>query len=91
MIWGRSNVSIDYYETQIKDVLFIEEVRNNVRNEVYNPRIVAGIEGGSRRFLSDTDAWVISELKEAHKAKDWGSVFNIIDIMELLHNMSHSH
>ncbi len=42
-------------------------------------------------FLSDTDAWIISELKEAHKAKDWGSVLNIIDIMELVHDMSHSH
>ena len=42
-------------------------------------------------LISDTDAWVISKLKEAHEAKDWGSVLNIIDIMELLHNMSHSH
>ena len=42
-------------------------------------------------LISDTDAWVISKLEEAHEAKDWGSVLNIIDIMELLHNMSHSH
>jgi len=42
-------------------------------------------------LLSDTDAWVTSKLKEAHEAKDWGSIRNIIDIMELLHNMSHSH
>jgi len=42
-------------------------------------------------FLSDTDAWVISELKKAHKTEDWGSILKIIDIMELLHNMSHSH
>jgi hypothetical protein len=42
-------------------------------------------------FLSDTDGWVISKLKEAHEAQDWGSVLNIIDVMELLHNMSHSH
>lgn len=42
-------------------------------------------------FLSDTDAWAISKLKEAHEAKDWIKVFNVIDVMELLHNMSHSH
>jgi hypothetical protein len=42
-------------------------------------------------FLSDTDAWIISELKKANKANDWGKVLNIIDIMELVHNMSHSH
>ena len=42
-------------------------------------------------FLSDTDAWVISKLKEAHEAKDWIKVFNVIDVMEFLHNMSHSH
>ena len=43
------------------------------------------------KFLTDTDAWAISELKEAHEAKDWAKVLNIIDIMELLHKMSHSH
>ncbi len=42
-------------------------------------------------FLSDTDAWVVSELEKAHRAKDWGKVLNIIDVMKLLHNMSHSH
>jgi hypothetical protein len=42
-------------------------------------------------FLSDTDAWVISELKKSLKAEDWKKVLNVIDIMELLHNMSHSH
>ncbi len=42
-------------------------------------------------FLSDTDAWVITELKKAHGAKDWEKVLKLIDIMELLHNMSHSH
>jgi len=42
-------------------------------------------------FLSDTDAWVIAALRKAHTAKDWGKVLNIIDVMELLHNMSHSH
>jgi hypothetical protein len=42
-------------------------------------------------FLSDTDAWIISELKAAHGSKDWESVLKIIDVMEMVHNMSHSH
>ena len=42
-------------------------------------------------FLSDTDAWVISELKKANEAKDWQAVVKVIDVMELVHNMSHSH
>ena len=44
-----------------------------------------------RSFLSDTDAWVISELKKASEANDWGKVLNLIDVMELVHDMSHSH
>ena len=42
-------------------------------------------------FLSDTDAWVITELKKAHKDKDWGRISNIIDVMDSIHNLSHSH
>jgi len=42
-------------------------------------------------LLSDTDAWLISELKKAHEAKDWQAVAKVIDVMELVHNMSHSH
>ena len=42
-------------------------------------------------FLSDTDAWIISELKQAEKTNDWGKVSRLIDVMELVHNMSHSH
>ena len=42
-------------------------------------------------FVSDTDAWVIAELKQAHKDGDWARVLNLIDIMELLHGISHSH
>lgn len=42
-------------------------------------------------FLSDTDAWIISELKKAQAAKDWGTVGNIIEVMESVHNLSHSH
>ncbi len=42
-------------------------------------------------FLSDTDAWVITELKKACKAKDWGKISSIIDVMDSIHNLSHSH
>ena len=44
-----------------------------------------------RGFLSDTDAWVISKLKKAQEAKDWEEVARLIDIMEMVHNMAHSH
>jgi len=42
-------------------------------------------------LLSDTDVWVISELKRAHEAKDWQRVGNLIDVMEMIHNISHHH
>jgi len=42
-------------------------------------------------FLSDTDAWLIAELKDARKAKDWEELNNVIDIMESVHTLSHSH
>ena len=42
-------------------------------------------------FLSDTDAWIITELKKARKSKDWGRIANIIDVMDSVHNLSHSH
>jgi hypothetical protein len=42
-------------------------------------------------FLSDTDAWVISELKKAREASDWERVLNLTDVMELVHDISHSH
>lgn len=42
-------------------------------------------------LLSDTDAWIISELKKAHKAKDWETIAKLIDVMESIHNMSHGH
>ena len=44
-----------------------------------------------RGFMSDTDAWVISELKKAQAANDWEKVLKVIDIMDLIHNMSHGH
>jgi hypothetical protein len=42
-------------------------------------------------FLSDTDAWIISELKKAHQAKNWEQIRKVIEVMELVHNMSHEH
>ena len=42
-------------------------------------------------FLSDTDAWVIFELKKAQESNDWGKVISLIDVIELVHNMSHYH
>jgi len=42
-------------------------------------------------FLADTDAWIITELKNARQAKDWESIRKIIEVMELVHNMSHEH
>ena len=50
-----------------------------------------GLKEDLRSFLSCTDAWAISALKEAHEAKDWKKVMDIIDIMELLDDMHHSH
>jgi hypothetical protein len=41
-------------------------------------------------FLSDTDAWLIIELKEAYKTKDWGRIANVIDVMDSVHDLSHS-
>lgn len=42
-------------------------------------------------FLTDTDAWAIDELKKAYQNKKWNDVNNIIDIMESIHSLSHSH
>ena len=42
-------------------------------------------------FLSDTDYWIICELKNAHSAKDWEKIDKLIDVMESVHNMSHQH
>jgi hypothetical protein len=42
-------------------------------------------------FLSDTDAWIIAELKKAYEARDWQKVSKMIEIMEAVHNLSHSH
>ena len=42
-------------------------------------------------FLSDTDAWVIAELKLASKTKDWARIGNLIDVMDCVHDLTHSH
>lgn len=42
-------------------------------------------------FLGDTDAWVIAELKLASKTKDWARIANLIDVMDCVHDLSHSH
>jgi hypothetical protein len=42
-------------------------------------------------FLADTDAWIITELRSAYQTKDWKKISNVIDVMESVHNMSHSH
>ena len=42
-------------------------------------------------FLSDTDAWIIAELKKAHEVKDWVRINMVIDVMESVHALSHPH
>lgn len=42
-------------------------------------------------FLADTDAWAINELKKARKGRDWPAVDTVVEIMELLHSISHAH
>ena len=42
-------------------------------------------------FLSDTDAWVITQLRSAYQAKDWETVSTLLEIMEFVHSLSHSH
>lgn len=42
-------------------------------------------------FLSDTDAWVIAELKDAYETKDRDKLLKVIEIMDSVHDLSHSH
>ena len=42
-------------------------------------------------FLSDTDAWIIAQRKTAYEAKDWQRILNVVEIMESVHTLSHSH
>ena len=40
-------------------------------------------------FLSDTDAWAITELKKACETADWGKISSVIDVMDSLHNCTY--
>jgi hypothetical protein len=42
-------------------------------------------------FLSDTDAWIITEIKKGYEDKDWERIKKIIEVMDTVHNLSHSH
>jgi hypothetical protein len=42
-------------------------------------------------FLTDTDAWTIAELKKASQTKNWDKISKVIDVMESVHTLSHSH
>ena len=50
-----------------------------------------GLKEDLMSFLSDTDAWIIIELKKAHRSKDWGKVKRVLEVMESVHDLSHSH
>ena len=43
-----------------------------------------------RNFLSDTDAWIIAEIKKAQEAQDWERVLKLIDVMSTIHTRSDS-
>ena len=51
------------------------------------PALKEDLEG----FLSDTDAWLISEFKKARQANNWEEISKLIEVMEFVHNMNHSH
>ncbi len=42
-------------------------------------------------FLTDTDQWIMTELKNARDNKDWEKVGKVIDVMESVHGMVQSH
>ena len=50
-----------------------------------------GLKEDLQGFLADTDAWLISNLKQASKKRSWETINKIIDVMETVHNISHSH
>lgn len=43
------------------------------------------------RLISDTDAWVIAEIKKAYENKDWDRIGKVIEVMDLIHDLSHGH
>jgi len=50
-----------------------------------------GLKDDMMNFLSDTDAWIIDELKKARQTKNWADIDKVIDVMESVHNLQHSH
>lgn len=42
-------------------------------------------------LMSDTDAWLIDELKAARDLEDWTAIDKIIDVMDSIHHLSHDH
>lgn len=42
-------------------------------------------------FIADTDAWIIASLKEANDNRDWDTIAKLINVMEMVHDMSHDH
>ena len=50
-----------------------------------------GIKDGLRNFLSDTDGWAMNELQNARDDKNWEAVNAVLEIMEMLHGISHDH
>ena len=44
-----------------------------------------------KSFITDTDAWIIFELKGAYETRDWNKVEKILDVMDIVHNLSHGH
>ena len=50
-----------------------------------------GIKDDLQNFLSDTDGWAINELQNARDAKNWETVNAVIEVMEMLHDISHDH
>ncbi len=50
-----------------------------------------GLKEDLSAFLSDTDAWIISGLKQAKQEEDWQKVGKIIQVMEAVRDMGHAH
>ena len=51
----------------------------------------SSLKGDLETFLTDTDAWVIDQLTDAYHTKDWNAVSKLLEIMNFVHNLSHSH
>ncbi|MFC1920516.1 hypothetical protein ACFLYQ_02190 [Chloroflexota bacterium] len=44
-----------------------------------------------RDFLSDTDAWIIDEIKKAYEERDWDKILKVTELMDMVHHLSHGH